>query len=91
MDRSLAGYANAMPQIPALVERGTARMQRFYEKFDAQLADNEFVAGNRFSVADITTLCAVDFAKVVKLTIPDDCANLKRWHAAVSARPGVKG
>ena len=88
-DRSLAGYAAALPQIPALVERGTVRMKMFYEKFEAQLAENEFVAGDRFSVADITTLCTVDFARVAKLTIPDHCAGMKRWHAAVSARPSV--
>jgi glutathione S-transferase len=88
-DRSLAGYSRALPQIPALVERGTARLQMFYEKFDARLAQNEFVAGDRFSVADITTLCTVDFARVCKLTIPAECTNLRRWHAAVSARPSV--
>lgn len=90
-DRSLAGHAAALPQITALVERGTRRMGLFYEKFEARLADSAFVAGDRFSVADITTLCTVDFARVVKLAIPDGCANLKRWHDAVSARPSVKG
>lgn len=90
-DRSLAGHAAPLPQIPALVERGRLRMALFFEKFEAQLAGNEFVAGDRFSVADITTLCTVDFARVVRLTIPEDCINLKRWHAAVSSRPSVKG
>ena len=90
-DRSLAGHEAALPQIPALVERGRLRMGLFYEKFEARLADNAFVAGDRFSVADITTLCTVDFARVARLTIPDGCANMKRWHEAVSARPSVKG
>lgn len=90
-DRSLAGHEAALPQIPALVERGTQRMRLFYEKFEARLADSEFVAGDRFSVADITTLCTVDFARVARLTIPDGCTSMKRWHAAVSARPSVKG
>jgi glutathione S-transferase len=88
--RAVAGTPGAVDQIPALVERGKQRLMWFYDKFDAQLAANRFVAGARYSVADITTLCTVDFAKVVGLGIPDHCANLARWHAEVSARPSVK-
>lgn len=87
--RALAGYDTPVEQIPALIERGTARVKLFYEKFDAQLAANEFVAGDGYSVADITTLCTVDFATFCGLGIPDGCAHLKRWHAAVSARPSA--
>ena len=89
-DRAIAGYANALPQIPALIERGKIRTRVFCEKVDAQLADNEFVAGDSFSTADITTLCTIDFAKFCKLSVPDVCANLHRWYDAVSARPSAK-
>jgi glutathione S-transferase len=78
------------PQIPALVERGRARTQKFFKLMDARLADREFVAGERYSIADITTLVAVDFAGWIKLTIPDECAHLRRWHQAVAARPSAK-
>ena len=57
---------------------------------NARLAEHEFVAGERYTVADITTLVAVDFAGWIKLAIPDDCANLRRWHAQVGARPSAK-
>jgi len=77
-------------QIPALVERGRARTQKFFKLMDARLADREFVAGDRYTIADITTLVAVDFAGWIKLTIPDDCPHLRRWHAAVAARPSAK-
>lgn len=77
-------------QIPALAERGRARMQKFYKLMDARFADNEFVAGARYTIADITTLVAVDFAGWIKLTVPDDCVHMRRWHAAVSARPSAK-
>jgi glutathione S-transferase len=77
-------------QIPALVERGRARAQKFFKLMDARLADREFVAGERYSIADITTLVAVDFAGWIKLTIPDDCPHLRRWHAAVAARPSAR-
>jgi glutathione S-transferase len=90
VDRALAGYADALPQIPELIERGAVRTRIFFEKIDAQLADKEFIAGDAYSTADITTLCTVDFANFCKLPVPDECANLKRWHDAVSARPSAK-
>lgn len=88
--RGLAGASVSIEQIPALIERGSQRMALFYERFDAQLADRPFVAGDRYSVADITTLCTIDFAVFCGLGIPDERANLKRWHAAVSGRPSAK-
>jgi glutathione S-transferase len=77
-------------QIPALVERGRARTQAFFKLMNARLAEREFVAGSRYTIADITTLVAVDFAGWIKLTIPDDCPHLRRWHQAVAARPSAK-
>ena len=90
-DRSLAGYSKTLAQIPALIERGQARLQLFYEKFDTQLADNEYIAGDRFSVADITTVCTIDFAAFSKLGIPENCSNLQRWYKLVSNRPSIAG
>jgi glutathione S-transferase len=85
--RALPGFAQRIEQIPALVERGKVRVAGFFEKFDNQLSENEFVAGSRFTVADITALCATDFGrKVCKLDIPEGCANFRRWHREVSVR-----
>ena len=53
---------------------------------DGQLAHNEFVAGEIFSIADITALCAVDFALAGNIAIPDDCPHLKNRHGKVSSR-----
>jgi glutathione S-transferase len=89
-NRGLPGSADPVPQISELRDRARARLHRFFRKFDAQLADNEFVAGDRYSVADITALCAVDFAAWSDVTIPEKCANLRRWHRTVSARPSAK-
>jgi len=87
--RALPG-ASEYAQIPALAERGRARVQQFFRMMNARLAEHEFVAGERYTVADITTLVAVDFAGWIKLAISDDCANLRRWHAQVGARPSAK-
>ena len=77
-------------QIPELAERGRARVENFFRAMDARLADREFVAGNRYTIADISTLVLTDFAGWAKLNVPDECAHLRRWHAAVSARPSAK-
>lgn len=77
-------------QIPALVERGRARTLAFFKLMDARLADREFVASERYTIADITTLVAVDFAGWIKLAIPADCPHLRRWHQAVAARPSAR-
>jgi glutathione S-transferase len=76
-------------QIPDLAERGRARIGHFFQAMNARLADGEFVGGGRFTIADISTLVLTDFAGWIKLAIPDDCANLRRWYAAVSARPSA--
>ena len=88
--RALAGSAAPVEQIPALTERGRQRVAAFYEKFEFRLEGRNFIAGDAFSVADITTLCAVDFAAVCGLGIPEACRELRRWHEAVSARPSAK-
>jgi glutathione S-transferase len=87
--RSLPG-PDGYEQIPALAERGRARVRRFFETMEAELAGRAFVCGPGYSIADITTLVTVDFAKWIKLAIPETCANLRRWHAEVSARPSAK-
>jgi glutathione S-transferase len=79
-----------VPQVPAWAEANRPRVTAFLELLDGELAKREFIAGDRFSVADITALCTVDFMKPARLTVPDGAANVKRWHAAVSARPSAK-
>ena len=76
-------------QIPALAERGLRRVDLFHEMMDERLADSEFVAGEAYSVADITALVACDFAKVIKRRVGDATPNLKRWYDAVSSRPSA--
>jgi glutathione S-transferase len=89
IDCGLPGSLEPIPQIPALIERGKGRVRRFYRKFDAQTKDRPWLVGDRFSVADITTLCVADFAKFVGLDIPADCPHYARWYAAAAARPSA--
>ena len=87
--RAISG-PHGYEQIPALIERSKQRVANFYTDFEARLKDVEFVAGDRFSAADITTLVTVDFAtQAFAMPIPDDSVALKRWYDAVSARPSA--
>lgn len=87
--RAIAGLHD-YDQIPALVERGKQRLADFYGDLEARLREVRYVAGDRFSVADITAIVAIDFAaKVLSVTIPQDNAASQRWHHLVSARPSM--
>jgi glutathione S-transferase len=72
-------------------EGGEAATRQFYVRLDRQLADQEFMADNAYSIADITALCTIDFASaMVDLKPAEELKNLWRWHAAVSTRPSAK-
>lgn len=78
-----------VPQLPEWAEANKPRVAWFLALLDRELATREFIAGDRYSVADITALVTVDFMKPARLTVPDALTNVKRWHAAVSARPSA--
>jgi glutathione S-transferase len=79
-----------VPQIPVYAEAMRPRAIWFLELLDGELGKREFIAGERFSVADITTLVAVDFMRPARIAMPEGADNVKRWHAAVSARPSAR-
>jgi glutathione S-transferase len=77
---------NAYEQIPALVERGRQRIENFYADLEARLGEAPFVAGEQFTVADITAVVTVDFAtKALELAIPDPNKATLRWYDTVAA------
>jgi glutathione S-transferase len=53
---------------------------------DRTLADSEYIAGDFFSVADISAMVAIDFASWIKMFVPDNASHVARWYAAVSTR-----
>jgi glutathione S-transferase len=77
------------PQVPAWAEANKPRVFEFLGFLDGELKNRSFIAGDRYTVADITGLVAVDFMKPAKLAMPDDLVHLRRWHADVSARPSA--
>ena len=57
--------------------------------FDGVLSDRPFIAGDRFTVADITGLVALDFTRPARIAIPAELGNLNRWFAELKARPSA--
>ncbi|MGB8039281.1 MAG: glutathione S-transferase [Pseudolabrys sp.] len=78
-----------VPQVPAWAEANRPRVSWFLEMLDRELGTREFVAGDRYTVADITMQVAIDFMKPGRLSMPDGATNVKRWHTTVSARPSA--
>ncbi|WP_424832745.1 glutathione S-transferase family protein [Ruegeria sp.] len=77
-------------QIPELAQRGRDRVAAFFDLLETRLQDSAFVAGDAFSLADITAFVFVDFARVIKIRIPDGNAATQAWFEAVQARPSAQ-
>lgn len=87
-NRALPGPVN-YPQIPALAERGIARLQQFLTDLNQRLEGREYIATERFSLADITAVVAVDFARVIKQKPGEQHPHLLRWRAAMGQRASM--
>lgn len=62
---------------------------KFFDFLDQHLADNEYIAYDRLTAADINAFCSVDFGKVVNLRVDDSRPNLKAWYDRIKARPSA--
>jgi glutathione S-transferase len=87
-NRALPGPVD-YAQIPALAERGRARVQQFFDAVNDRLAGRDFIATDRFSVADITAVVAIDFARVVRVKPGEQHPHLQRWRLAMAQRPSM--
>ena len=88
-DRALPGpvpYA----QIPELAERGRARVARFFEVLDERLRDSRYLAGDAFSLADLTAFVFVDYCRVIRMQPLDTQAALLDWKARIADRPSAR-
>jgi glutathione S-transferase len=78
-----------VPQVPAWAEANKPRIADFLVFLNRELQNRQFIAGDRYTVADITGLVALDFMKPAKLTVEDSLSSIRRWHAELSARPSA--
>ncbi len=84
------GGGEPIPAIPGLIARGTQSLARFFKWLESYLSENEFVAGDVYTMADITALCTVDFVAWIKFAIPPENTHSLAWYAKVSARPSAQ-
>lgn len=77
-------------QIPELAERGRERIGHFFELLNSRLSDHAYLAGDSFSVVDITAFVVVEFAEWVKLAPAGNQTHLIEWRAAIAQRPSAK-
>lgn len=90
-DHALPGR-RPVAQIPELAERGRRRFEWFMSDLDEMLSQHDNIAGDDFSVADITALVTIDFGlRGMKMEMPENARSLKAWHERVNARPAVAG
>ncbi|MGI6853481.1 glutathione S-transferase [Mesorhizobium sp. 1B3] len=78
-----------VPQLPEWGEANKPKAVEFLRFLDGELANREFVAGDSYSVADITGMIAVDFMKPARIQVPDEFGNVLRWYRSVASRPSA--
>jgi len=88
-NRALPGPVD-YPQIPELAQRGLLRVQQFFAMLDERLEGRDFVAARQFSIADITAVVTVDFARIVKVKAGEQHPNLVRWRTRMEERPSIR-
>ncbi|CAN5278098.1 glutathione S-transferase [soil metagenome] len=77
-------------QMTEVADYNRVGAERFMRTLDRQLADHEFIALDRFTIADIVAVVGLDFARLVKYRPPEEFTNLARWLDACKARPAAK-
>lgn len=70
-------------------QHNLVRITEEMRRLDRQLSEHQYIAGAKFSIADITAVCAVDFALAVDVEVPVDCIHLQRWYRTVTSRPST--
>jgi glutathione S-transferase len=78
------------PQIKEWAEANKPRAVAAMARVDEALGERPFIAGERFSIADITGLVALDFTRAARIAIPEEFARLRRWRDALAARPSAE-
>ncbi|MDJ0789582.1 MAG: glutathione S-transferase family protein [Myxococcota bacterium] len=87
----IVGRTGRFQQIPEAKAQAEGATRKFYRRLDRELGERPYMAGEQFSVADITGLCMIDFASELVALEPDrELSNLWAWHERVSARPSTK-
>jgi glutathione S-transferase len=89
-------YRHTNPAMKALEEQiapfgevNRRRAERRIGLLDHDLGETRYIAGDTYSIADITAMVALDFGKAARIAVPETAQNVKRWYAEVSSRPSA--
>lgn len=88
-NRAIPGPVNHA-QIPELAQRGAARVGHFFDLLETRLTENAYIAGSEFTLADISAFVFVDFARVIKMRIPQQNLATLAWFDKVGSRPSAQ-
>jgi glutathione S-transferase len=83
-------FKGRIEQVPEYGEASRRSAEKRLAWLDGELADRDYIAGDRFTIADITALAAIDFGRVSGIRVQPDQKNLARWHEAVGSRPSAR-
>ncbi len=84
-------WQGRIKQTPDFAELMREHVTERLEWLEAEMTKRLFMAGDRFTVADITAMCALDFGKVSNIRLaPEAHPQLVAWHERVSERPSAK-
>ena len=78
-----------VPQIKEFSEANRPKVMSTLDWLDSELENREFIAGDRYTIADITAMIAIDFMKPARLELPETLNNVGRWYSEVRARPSA--
>jgi glutathione S-transferase len=84
-----AYWDGRVEQVNAFGELCRKTVEERMKWLDGEIADRDYITGDRFTAADITAICAFGIGRVVKIRVPEDLSNLSDWHQRVSERPSV--
>ena len=82
-------FKDRMTPVPEYGKEAGINAQKFLHMLNKHLADNTYLAGDAFSIADITALAAIDFARVVKIRIQPEQVHLQRWYDLLQERESI--
>lgn len=83
-------FKDRMTPVPEFGAEAGKNAAKFLRLLDRRLGESEFIAGDTFTLPDITAMCAIDFARVIDVRMQDEQTNLQRWYEVVSTRPSAK-
>lgn len=84
---AMAGWE--VPQIKEFSEANRPKVLETLNWLNDELGNKPFIAGDHYTIADITAMIAIDFMKPARLTVPDELENVLRWYSEVKARPSA--